>query len=55
MTNGQTMHTLPGPSQFPTTRWTLVVAAGDPHRKEARSALVYLCENYWYPLESTDM
>ena len=50
MTNGQTMHTLPGPSQFPTTRWTLVVAAGDPQRKEARSALVYLCENYWYPL-----
>jgi RNA polymerase sigma factor (sigma-70 family) len=50
MTNGQTMHTLPGPSQFPTTRWTLVVAAGDPLRKEARSALVSLCENYWYPL-----
>src|SRR5258708_22631459 len=50
MTNGETMHTLPGPSQFPTTRWTLVVAAGDPHRKEARSALVSLCENYWYPL-----
>src|ERR1700682_1147398 len=49
MTNGQTMHTLPGPSQFPTTRWTLVVAAGDPHRKEARSALVSLCENYWDP------
>jgi RNA polymerase sigma-70 factor (ECF subfamily) len=50
MTNGETMHTLPGPSQFPTTRWTLVVAAGDPQRKEARSALVDLCENYWYPL-----
>ena len=50
MTNSQTMHTLPGPSQFPTTRWSLVVAAGDPHRKEARSALVSLCENYWYPL-----
>ena len=50
MTNGQTMHTLPGPSQFPTTRWTLVVAAGDPHRKEARSALGSLCEHYWYPL-----
>ena len=44
------MHTLPGSSQFPTTRWTMVVAAGDPHRKEARSALVALCENYWYPL-----
>ena len=50
MTNGQTMHTLPGPSRFPTTRWSLVIAAGDPHRKEARSALVSLCENYWYPL-----
>jgi RNA polymerase sigma factor (sigma-70 family) len=50
MTNGQTVHTLPGSSQFPTTRWTLVVAAGDPQRKEARSALVSLCENYWYPL-----
>jgi RNA polymerase sigma factor (sigma-70 family) len=50
MTNGQTMHTLPGPSQFPTTRWTLLVAAGDPDHPEARSALVSLCENYWYPL-----
>jgi RNA polymerase sigma factor (sigma-70 family) len=50
MTNSQTMHTLPGPSRFPATRWTLVVAAGDPQRKEARSALVDLCENYWYPL-----
>src|SRR6266496_3917283 len=48
--NNQTIHTLPGCSQFPTTRWTLIVAAGDPHRKEARSALVTLCENYWYPL-----
>ena len=50
MTNGQTMNTLPGSSRFPTTRWTLVVAAGGPHRKDARSALVSLCENYWYPL-----
>lgn len=47
MTNGHTLH---GSSQFPTTRWTLVVAAGDPSRKEARSALISLCENYWYPL-----
>lgn len=46
----ETMHTRGGPSRFPTTRWTLVVAAGDPGRKEARSALVSLCENYWYPL-----
>src|SRR6266699_2818762 len=51
MMNNQTMHTLAGPSQFPTTRWTLIVGAGDPHRKETRSAaLVSLCENYWYPL-----
>src|SRR5208282_5802991 len=50
MTNGRTMHTLSGPSQFPTTRWTLVVAAADPQRKDARSALVSLCEGYWYPL-----
>ena len=44
------MHTVVGPSDFPTTRWTLVVAAGDPQRTEARSALVSLCEGYWYPL-----
>ncbi|MEO8125493.1 MAG: sigma factor [Bryobacteraceae bacterium] len=50
MTSGHTMHTLPGRPQFPTTRWTLIVAAGDSDRKEARSALVSLCENYWYPL-----
>ena len=50
MTNGETMHTLSGSSQFPATRWTLVIAAGDPRRKEARSALVALCEDYWYPL-----
>jgi RNA polymerase sigma-70 factor (ECF subfamily) len=42
--------TLAGPSDFPTTRWTLVIAAADPQRKEARSALVSLCEGYWYPL-----
>jgi RNA polymerase sigma-70 factor (ECF subfamily) len=44
------MHTLAGLSDFPTTRWTLVIAAADPQRKEARSALVSLCEGYWYPL-----
>jgi RNA polymerase sigma factor (sigma-70 family) len=42
--------TLVGSSDFPTTRWTLVVAAADPQRKDARSALVSLCEGYWYPL-----
>src|SRR5262249_52271088 len=50
MSNAQTMHTSQGSAQFPTTRWTLVVAAGGPQRTEARSALVTLCEHYWYPL-----
>jgi RNA polymerase sigma factor (sigma-70 family) len=50
MTNSQAIHTLPGSSRFPTTRWTMVIAAGDPGRKEARSALAALCESYWYPL-----
>jgi RNA polymerase sigma factor (sigma-70 family) len=44
------MRTPPIPSAFPTTRWTMVVAAGDPHRHEARDALLSLCERYWYPL-----
>lgn len=50
MTKSETMHKMPGPSHFPTTPWTLVIAAGDPHRKDARAALVTLCESYWYPL-----
>src|SRR6202021_4278440 len=45
-----TIRTLVGSSDFPPPRWTLVVAAADPQRKEARSALVSLCESYWYPL-----
>jgi len=45
------MRTLPvGRRDFPTTRWTLVVAAGDPAQQEGRTALVSLCEAYWYPL-----
>lgn len=39
-----------GPSAFPTTRWTLVVAAADPRQAASRSALMALCEGYWYPL-----
>lgn len=47
---GGTVHTLAGPSAFPATSWTLVVAAADPGRPEARSALESLCKGYWYPL-----
>jgi RNA polymerase sigma factor (sigma-70 family) len=50
MWESETACTRWGRSEFPTTRWTVVVAAGDPQRKEARSALVSLCEGYWYPL-----
>jgi RNA polymerase sigma factor (sigma-70 family) len=40
----------PAGSQFPTTHWSLVSAASDPSRAGARTALVSLCEKYWYPL-----
>jgi RNA polymerase sigma factor (sigma-70 family) len=49
-TNSSTLHTLAGTAGFPTTRWTLVIAAADAQRTEARAALVSLCERYWYPL-----
>src|SRR5690349_1849025 len=48
--NDETIQTLARSSHFPTTRWSLVVAAGNPHQKEPNSALVSLCETYWYPL-----
>jgi RNA polymerase sigma factor (sigma-70 family) len=47
---GKTMHTVAWSSAFPTTRWTLVIAAADPQRQEARAALASLCERYWYPI-----
>jgi RNA polymerase sigma factor (sigma-70 family) len=37
-------------SDFPTTRWTMVLAAGGPARAECHAALFTLCETYWYPL-----
>jgi DNA-directed RNA polymerase specialized sigma24 family protein len=37
-------------SQFDTTRWSLVVAAGSDDSRAAREALGVLCEAYWYPL-----
>jgi RNA polymerase sigma factor (sigma-70 family) len=44
------MHFSSGPAEFPTTRWTLVAAAGNRDRPDSRSALESLCEAYWYPL-----
>jgi len=37
-----------GPRRFATTRWSLILAAGDPH--SAESALASLCEIYWFPV-----
>jgi DNA-directed RNA polymerase specialized sigma24 family protein len=39
-----------GADRFPTTHWSLVVAAGDRAAPEARQALAELCAAYWYPL-----
>lgn len=33
-----------------TTRWSVVLAAGEPGEPEAQAALAALCESYWYPL-----
>src|SRR5206468_1414807 len=35
---------------FPTTRWSRVVAAGDPAEPDSRAALAELCAAYWYPI-----
>lgn len=46
---------MPNPSpppvgRFPTTRWSLIVAAQQPATDQARDALADLCRAYWYPL-----
>lgn len=35
---------------FPTTRWTLVLAAGHNRDASSSDALASLCEAYWYPV-----
>ena len=42
----------PGPGEFATTHWSLVVAAKPDEASEtrARKALAELCRAYWYPL-----
>jgi len=41
---------LPGGEDFATTRWTLVLAAGDQGNPQADKALATLCQTYWMPL-----
>lgn len=38
------------PSQFETTHWSVVLAAGGADSSASRRALATLCETYWYPL-----
>lgn len=35
---------------FPSSHWSLIARAGDSDPERARSALVQLCQSYWYPL-----
>jgi RNA polymerase sigma-70 factor (ECF subfamily) len=35
---------------FPTTRWSLVLAAGQGVEQSAQPALAQLCTTYWYPI-----
>jgi DNA-directed RNA polymerase specialized sigma24 family protein len=37
-------------ARFATTRWSLVLALGDPTEARGRAALSTLCELYWFPL-----
>lgn len=38
------------PSNFLTTRWSLIARAASPQTPEARVALEDLCRSYWWPL-----
>ncbi len=42
--------TKPSNASFATTRWTIVLSAGDPGSPQAATALEMLCRAYWYPL-----
>jgi len=39
-----------GGGRFATTKWSVVLAAGDRGSSGSRAALSELCETYWYPL-----
>jgi DNA-directed RNA polymerase specialized sigma24 family protein len=38
------------PAKFPTTQWTVVLAAGRTDSPQGARALERLCQTYWYPL-----
>jgi hypothetical protein len=51
--NDERREPLAGADRFHTTRWSVVLIAGDRGTPEAREALATLFEAYWYPLYST--
>jgi RNA polymerase sigma factor (sigma-70 family) len=40
----------PANRRFATTRWSVVIAAGDARSPDGQTALATLCETYWYPV-----
>ena len=49
-TESSTVIGLPRTPIFATTRWTVIVSAGDEHSPQQADALSQLCQTYWYPL-----
>ncbi len=37
-------------ARFPTTHWSIILAAGSPESPRYREALEALCRDYWFPL-----
>jgi RNA polymerase sigma factor (sigma-70 family) len=50
MSSDRSDATRPSDAWFATTRWTVVLSAGDPDSPAATTALETLCRAYWYPL-----
>jgi len=40
----------PGAAEFASTRWSIVLTAGERHSPDSEEALADLCRSYWYPL-----
>ena len=36
-------------ARFPTTHWSVILKAGQPHTTQSRQAFASLCEGYWSP------
>lgn len=50
MTDSAQQSRAPGPRVFATTRWSVVLAAGEGESAPSQRALETLCQAYWYPI-----